>query len=106
MGGAPSTDAEAFEQTLQRTTASNFFCMLCDQYGTPYGITETLVSTTANTLTFIGSAFDVAVAGDIILLGDANLWPSADLDVAWDAFQADSGGLVVGDAAKSYPWVR
>jgi hypothetical protein len=111
MNGSPATDAEAFQQSLERvvTAPQSFYCSLYDEYGTPYGIDARLNSTTANTLTFAGSNFDVAVAGDIIMMQVAsNVFggSAADLEACWDAFQADSGGLVNGDAAFSYPWSR
>jgi hypothetical protein len=108
---APTTDAEAFQQSLERVTTvpTYFYCSLYDEYGTPYGIGARLDSTTANTLTFAGPSFDVAVAGDIIMMEVAsNVFGgnAADLEACWDAFQADSGGLVNGDADFSYPWSR
>ena len=109
---APTTDAEAFEQTRQRVLDSYprvFVCALYDEYGTPYGIGARLDSTTANTLTFAGPSFDVAVAGDIIIMDMAsNVFSgvAADLEACWDAFQADSSGLVNGDDDFSYPWSR
>ncbi len=107
--GAPTTDAEAFQQSLQRIVSNappSFFCALYDEYGTPYGLSARLISTTANTLTFNTPDFDTAIAGDIIIMDVAGNFVGGDLDACWDAFQASSGGLVNGDAAFSYPWVR
>jgi hypothetical protein len=111
--GSPTTDAEAFQQSLDRVVTSapppGFFCALYDQYGTPYVNRASLVSTTANTLTFDTGDLDTAVAGDIILMDFANnafYGISADLEACWDAFQADFGGQVTGATDFSYPWVR
>ena len=111
MNGSPTTDAAAFEQTLQNIVSvpPNFICALYDQYGTPHGIPARLLSTTANTLTFNGSSFDVAVLGDIIIMNVASnafSGSSADLEACWDAFQADSSGSVNGSPDFAYPWVR
>ena len=112
MNGSPATDAEAFEQSLERIVAyvpPQFYCALFDEYGTPYGISARLISTTSNTLTFDTGDFDTAVAGDIITMDTiSNTFQgdSADIEASWDAFQADSGGLVYGAAEFSYPWSR
>jgi hypothetical protein len=109
--GSPTTDAEAFEQTLQRivTSPKDYTCILCDEYGTLYGVSQRLTGTTGNNLQFAGAAMDVAVAGDIIMMDVASNVFSGDpddMEQCWDAFQADSGGLVNADIAFSYPWVR
>jgi hypothetical protein len=112
MNGSPATDAEAFQQSLERITAyipAQFYCALFDEYGTPYGISAKLISTTSNTLTFDTGDFDTAVAGDIITMDTiSNTFQGDTSDVAasWDAFQADSFGQVYGGADYSYPWVR
>lgn len=111
LNNAPTTDAEAFEQTLQRivTSPQYYFCALYDEYGTPYGISERFIGVTGNNLEFNGPNFDSAVAGDIIIMDfAASAFPAlpSDLEQCWDAFQADTAGLVIGDAAYSYPWVR
>jgi hypothetical protein len=106
--GSPGTDAEAFEQTLQRivTSPKKYKCMLCDEYGTPIATTN-LTGVTGNNLQFLDASFDVAVAGDIIIMapnpfaGDPD-----DMEACWDAFQADTSGTVIGDANFAYPWVR
>jgi hypothetical protein len=112
MNGSPTTDAEAFEQSLQRITAyvpPRFYCALFDQYGTPYGLTSLLLSTTANMLIFDDGQFDTAVAGDIITMDTvSNTFQgnSADVAASWDAFQADASGIVYGSYDLAYPWVR
>ena len=109
---APTTDAQAFEQSLQRITNSPkyYFCALYDQYGTPYNLTTKLLDVDLpDKLEFGGSEFDSAIAGDIIIMNFAtNAFGTlpADLEECWDAFQADSAGMVNGDAAFSYPWSR
>ena len=106
---APTTDAEAFEQTLERvlTIPKTYKCTLCDEYGTNYGLSANLLSTTSNTLTFNNVNFDTAVPGDIIIMAQTPFAGSVpDFEACWDAFQADSTGLVDGDAALSYPWSR
>lgn len=108
---APKTDQEAFDQTLQRIKyfPKNFYCALYDQYGTPYNITSCLIGVGGVALSFNGPEFDVAVAGDIIVMDFATSAFSTmpeDLEECWDAFQADSVGTVAGDAAFSYPWSR
>ena len=109
--GSPGTDAEAFEQTLERieSVPKNYFCELYDQYGTTYGIIAQLLSTTVNTLTFNDASFDGAVAGDIIMMSYAfnafSTYPE-DLAACWDAFQADTAGQVYSNWDFSYPWVR
>jgi hypothetical protein len=109
---APTTDAEAFEQSLQRLPIGSPFirCALYDQYGTPYNITSKLFDVAIpDQLEFGDGNFDGAVAGDIIIMDFAtsafDQYPQ-DLEACWDAFQADSSGLVNGDAALSYPWSR
>jgi len=109
--GGPATDQEAFDQTLQRVVSAspgNYFCQLCDSSGTPYGSTARLIGVGSTTLQFSGPDFDTAVPGDIIIMNVASgAFPSSsDLAACWDAFQADSTGLVNSDAALSYPWVR
>jgi len=107
--GAPTTDAEVFQQSLERIVSNappSFFCALYDEYGTPYGLSARLLSTTANTLTFNTGDFDTAIAGDIIIMDVAQNFTGGDLEACWDAFQADSGGLVDGSTDKAYPWVR
>ena len=109
---APTTDAEAFEQSLQRLAIGSVSirCALYDQYGTPYGITCKLLDVDLpDQLEFGNADFDGAVAGDIIIMDFAtsafDQYPQ-DLQECWDAFQADTMGLVNGDAAFSYPWSR
>jgi hypothetical protein len=110
MNGSPATDADAFQQTLQRivTAPPSVKCQLFDEYGT-YLASRTLIGVTGNNLEFDGPAFDTAVAGDIILLANASTAFGGDpLDLAacWDAFQADGSGTVAGDANFAYPWSR
>ena len=111
LPGAPTSDQEAFDQTLQKTTGSpkNYFCALYDQYGTPYNITSRLIAVGGTALVFNGPEFDVAVLGDIIVMDFATTaftQMPEDLEACWDAFQADATGLVNGDANFSYPWSR
>lgn len=103
MNGAPSTDGEAFQQTLQNN--SPIMCRLFDQFGTPYFVQSQLVSATANTLTFNDAAMDTAVAGDIILLDDPAFLGTG-ISNCWDAFMADSQGTVDYNVDYAYPWVR
>jgi elongation factor P hydroxylase len=108
---APKTDREAFEQTLQRivTLPKTYECMLCDEYGTPYGITADYIGGSGNLLEFSDASFDGAVAGDIIVMEFANnAFPTypEDLAACWDAYQADTTGLVNADADFAYPWSR
>lgn len=108
MNGSPATDAEAFEQTLQRivTSPKKYTCMLCDENGTPIATTN-YIGGSGNLLEFADSSFDGAVAKDIIIMapnpfaGDLD-----DMEQCWDAFQADTSGTVTGDANFAYPWVR
>lgn len=106
--GGPATDQEAFQQVLDRcvNVPPDIKCALYDEYGTPYGITERLTSVSGTNLVFSTGDFDTAVAGDIIVLEFASSQDSDNLSASWDAFQADSTGLVNSDAALSYPWVR
>lgn len=110
QNGSPASDAEAFEQTLQRTAGTpSFYCALYDEYGTPYGITARLFNVGLNALQFTSPNFDGAVAGDIIIMDVASSAFSTmpdDLENCWDAFQADAIGEVYNDADFSYPWVR
>ena len=109
---APTTDAEAFEQSLQRITGSPqyYFCALYDEYGTPYNLTTKLLGVDLPDKLEFGTAdFDGAVAGDIIIMDLATTAFGTlpqDLEECYDAFQADSVGMVNGDAAFSYPWSR
>jgi hypothetical protein len=104
--GSPTTDAEAFEQTRLRAipTGGYYRCQLCDEYGTPYGLSTRLMAVSGNNLEFEDGTFDGAVAGDILIMDFAPA--NVDLDECWDAFQADTTGLVAGNAPYSYPWVR
>jgi hypothetical protein len=109
--GAPLSDPEAFDQTLQRTTGTpkNYFCALYDQYGTPYNITARLIGVGSVTLQFVGPEFDVAVPGDIIVMEfatNAFTGMPEDLEYCWDAYQADGTGQVNADADFAYPWSR
>ena len=111
---APTSDPEAFEQTRQRIVSAfpkNYRCALYDQYGTPYGLVARLINVGSTTLQFNSADFDTAIPGDIIIMevatglavfgGDAT-----DMEECWDAFQADSMGLVDSDPDFSYPWSR
>jgi hypothetical protein len=104
---APKTDPEAFEQTRQRaiSTGGYYRCQLCDEYGTPYGLSTRLMAVSGNNLEFEDGTFDGAVAGDIFIMEFAYN-TSLDLNDCWDAFQADTTGLVAGEASYSYPWSR
>jgi hypothetical protein len=104
---APKSDPEAFEQTRQRAipTGGYYRCQLCDEYGTPYGLSTRLIAVSGNNLEFEDGTFDGAVAGDILIMAFAYN-TSIDLNECWDAFQADTTGLVAGDASYSYPWSR
>lgn len=109
--GAPVSDPDAFNQTLQRVTSipQNFHCALYDEYGTPYGITARLLSVAGSILQFNSSAFDVAIAGDIIVMDVASSVFSGnpvDLEECWDAFQADTSGQVNASQLFAYPWSR
>jgi len=105
---APKTDQEAFQQVLDQcvNVPPEIKCALYDEYGTPYGHTERLTSVSGTNLVFSSGDFDIAIAGDIIVLEFASSQDSNNLSASWDAFQADSTGLVNSDAALSYPWVR
>jgi hypothetical protein len=107
---APKSDPEAFDQTLQRLQSGSYYrCALYDEYGTPYGITARLSGVGANNLQFVSNEFDVAVAGDIIVMEFAtNAFPTypEELQACWDAYQADTTGLVNADADFAYPWSR
>jgi len=109
--GAPTSDQEAFDQTLQRTTGTpkNYFCALYDQYGTPYNITSRLIGVGGTALAFNGPEFDVAIPGDIIMMDFATTaftQMPGDLQACWDAYQADTTGLVVAEDNFAYPWSR
>jgi hypothetical protein len=105
---APKTDQEAFQQVLDRCVNAppDIKCALYDEYGTPYGIVARLTSVSGTNLVFSSGDFDTAIAGDIIVLEFASNQDSDNLSASWDAFQADSTGLVNSDAALSYPWSR
>ncbi len=109
LNNAPTSDAEAFQQTLQRivTSPQNYKCILCDEYGTPYGLSTNLTGVTGNNLQFLDGTFDVAIAGDIIIIAPSPFGGDPDnMAASWDAFLADSSGAVDGDTAFAYPWVR
>jgi len=111
---APASDPEAFDQTLQRIVSGvpkNYWCELYDQYGTPYGLTERLVNVGSTNLQFSGAGFDTAIAGDIIIMQAAtglNVFSGSveDMEECWDAFQADTMGLVDANDIFAYPWSR
>ena len=109
---APTTDAEAFKQSLQRLPIGSVFirCALYDEYGTPYNLTNKLLDVNLpDELEFGNGDFDGAVAGDIIIMDFAtsafDQYPE-DLQECWDAFQADTMGLVNADDIFAYPWSR
>jgi hypothetical protein len=109
MNGAPTTDGEAFAQALANivdTSPPQLPCMLYDQYGTPYGTGDSLISASPNMLTFQGTGMDGAVAGDIILIAPATFMTHDDMLASWDAFMADYSGTVNGQIEFAYPWVR
>jgi len=111
VNNAPGTDAEAFDQTLQRiqSVPKMYSCALYDEYGTPYGITARLTGVATVNLQFTSGAFDGAVPGDIIIMDVATnafgTYPD-DLEACWDAFQADVSGSLNSSADFAYPWVR
>lgn len=112
--GAPASDPEAFDQTLQRivsATPGNFRCALYDEFGTPYGLTARLINVGSTTLQFTSGDFDTAIPGDIIIMEVATGLSvfggnTADMEACWDAFQADAVGTVDTNPDFSYPWVR
>jgi len=111
LNNAPTSDAEAFDQTLQRIVSvpKQYACQLCDQYGTQYGLSTNLIAVSGNNLEFSNGSFDGAVAGDIIIMDLANsAFPAlpSDLEQCWDAFQADFSGSVASSTDYAYPWVR
>jgi hypothetical protein len=106
---APTTDAEAFQQTLARFD-HKLPLQLLDQYGTPYLVTAKLVSVDLDndTLTFDDVQFAGARPGDVIVIADAAVVQaesSEGLAEMWDAFQADGGGLILDNADLSNPWM-
>ena len=109
---APTSDPEAFDQTLQRIVSAfpkNYRCALYDQYGTPYNLVARLINVGSTTLQFNSADFDTAIPGDIIIMEVAtNVFGGSaeDMEECWDAFQADSMGLVDSDPDFSYPWSR
>ena len=106
-GGAPTSDAEAFAQTLAQSSSLYCYCMLCDEYGTPYPIGyEKLIVAVSDTLIFTGTGFSTAIPGDIIILAPAPDQGAMNIGSCYDAFQADSAGIVNGKSAFAYPWVR
>jgi len=106
-GNAPTTDTEAFAQSLAQSSSTYIYCMLCDEFGTPYPIAyERLISASGNALIFTGTGFAGAIAGDVIIMAPATNQGAMDLHSCYDAFQADSGGYVNGKLDYAYPWVR
>ena len=106
-GGAPTSDAEAFAQTLAQSSSLYCYCMLCDEYGTPYPIPyEKLIVAVSDTLIFTGTGFSTAIPGDIIILAPATDQGAMDIAECYDAFQADSAGYVNAKLEFAYPWVR
>ena len=107
--GAPATDAAAFEETRARF-GGKLPLQLLDTYGTPFYLTDGLVSVDIpnNTLVFAGTEFAAARPGDVIVIATADLVQgvsSEGLASMWDAFQADATGAVVGDELLSSPWM-
>ena len=105
-GDAPTSDGGAFEQAIAQSGVSSVYCILCDEYGTPYPLPAIkCISGAFDTLIFTATDFSVAIPGDIIILAPAPD-QSGDLLECYDAFQADSGGYVAGALEYAYPWVR
>lgn len=103
--GAPSSDAEAFERSLE-LQGSPINLVLRDQYGTYQGVAALLYpgDVAGNTLLGIPAISAVAVAGDVVVLSRAT--GQSSVDTLWDAFQADTAGNVTGSPALAYQWVR
>jgi hypothetical protein len=103
--GAPSSDAAAFELSLQ-LQGGPINLVLRDQYGTSQGAGALLYpgDVAGNTLLGIPAISAVAVPGDIVVLARAT--GQSSVDTLWDAFQADTAGQVNGDALLAYQWVR
>jgi hypothetical protein len=102
--GAPTSDAEAFERSLQ-LQAGPILLVLRDQYGTFQNAGDLLASVNVltNTLVNVPLMAAVAVPGDVIVLARATSQSS--VATLWDTFQADTAGNVTGSAALAYKWV-
>jgi hypothetical protein len=109
--GAPISDAESFSQTLARAPKGKIPLQLLDEYGTPKGYISLLVSVDLlnDYLVFDDTNFDgVTTPGDVFVIADAatvDAYDSDNLPVAWDAYQADAFGQVVGRDDLSFPWM-
>lgn len=100
--GAPTSDAGAFTQALDRMGAP-LLCQIVSANGTGYGIFSGLMSVAGNVLTFDTSLTGV-VPGDKIILDFANSFTLPALQNSWDAFQASALGEVAGSVDLANPW--
>jgi hypothetical protein len=103
LEGAPTSDAEAFAQALERAPSGSLKCQLVNQYGTGYAVFAELLSVSGDTLTF-DAPLTGAIPGDKIILDYGSHFAAADLAASWDAFQADSIGQVGGSIQYAFPW--
>ena len=103
LQGAPTSDAAAFSQALERAPSGSLKCQLVNQYGSGYAVFADLVSVAGDVLTF-DAPLTGAVPGDKIILDYASRFTAPDLAASWDAFQADVVGQVGGSTQYAFPW--
>ena len=102
LQGAPTSDAEAFTQALDRMGAP-LLCQIVSANGSGYGIFSGLLSVAGDVLTF-DTALTGVVPGDKIILDFASSFSLPAIENSWDAFQADATGEVAGSVDFAYPW--
>ena len=104
-GGAPTSDAAAFQQSLAISGSSSLGVILLDANGTEIGggPDSCYPNPVTNELVFPGPPFlgTPIVAGYVISLAP----PASNPAFAWDAYQANAAGEVNGNPNLFFPWV-
>lgn len=103
---SPSSDADAFKESLKREPGGLLAVQLLDKYGTVKVALDYIISVTNNQLEFASNTIPAAaVAQDIIVFADATT-AGLVLSACWDSYLADSNGDVNYSNANAYSWVR
>lgn len=103
---SPSSDADAFKESLKREPGGLLAVQLLDKYGTVKVALDYIISVNNNQLEFASNTIPAAaVAKDIIVFADATT-AGLVLATCWDSYLADSNGNVNYSNDNAYSWVR